>query len=154
MNDEQKANGEPGVEANAAGINDAGINAADIDADEIDDENTAHRLGEARRISKPLSDDEAEREIRRRARRGFLIGGAAAVAAYGGYRYLWSAQDAGGIPAPLRRAHEFNERLSTAYFDDSRLAQTYPREQSSMPRANGGFGLEDDFDPATWSLRV
>ena len=144
MNDEPKASDQPesSVDPDAA----TGI--------AIDEENTALRLGEAKRVSPVLSDDEAGREINRRARRAFIVGGLAAVAAYGGWRGLKSAETIGEIPAPLRRAHEFNERLSTAYFDPSRLAHTYPREQSSMPRANGGFGMDGDFDPATWRLQV
>ena len=121
---------------------------------ETDKQNTARLLGEVKRVSPAVSDDEADREMSRRTRRGFLVGGAAAIAGYVGYRYLWSASDAGGIPSPLRRAHEFNEKLSTAYFDGSRLAHTFPREQSSMPRVNGGFGMENDFDPAMWRLQV
>ncbi|HTK25169.1 MAG TPA: hypothetical protein VL327_01315, partial [Pyrinomonadaceae bacterium] len=44
--------------------------------------NTAEQLGEKRRLSEPLSDDEAKRRMRRLSRRGFLIGGAAAVFGY------------------------------------------------------------------------
>jgi len=117
-------------------------------------ENSAFLAGEARRISPLMGDDSARSEMRRRSRRGFLVGGVAAVAAYGGWRWLKSAETVDGIPAPLRRSHEFNEAWSRAYFDRSRLAREFPPEPSRIPRVNGGIGMEGDFNPATWRLQV
>lgn len=99
-------------------------------------------------------DDMVGREIARKSRRSFLVGGIAAATAFGGWRWLKSRQEVDGLPFPLRRAHEFNERLSRKVFDGSRLAPTFPRERARMPRVNGGEGMPADFDPATWQLRV
>ncbi len=117
-------------------------------------ENSAFLAGEARRISPVMGDDAARSEMRRRSRRGFLVGGVAVVAAYGGWRWLKSAETVDGIPAPLRRSHEFNEAWSRAYFDRSRLAREFPPEPSRIPRVNGGIGMEGDLDQATWRLQV
>lgn len=117
-------------------------------------ENSALLVGEARRISPALSDDAARSEMRRRSRRTFLIGGVAGIAAYGGWRWLKSAEEVGGIPAPLRRSHEFNEAWSRAYFDRSRPAREFPPEPSRIPRVNGGIGMDGDFDAAAWRLQV
>ena len=101
-------------------------------------------------------DQDARREMRRRTRRSFLVGAAAAVAGYGSWRWLKTrAADADGIPWPLRRSHEFNEHLARNYFSTARLASTFPRHLAKMPRVNGDIGLDvEDFDPAEWRLEV
>lgn len=100
------------------------------------------------------SDELIRREMSRRSRRSFLALGAAAVAGYGGWRWLKSRPDADGIPAPLRAAHQFNERLSESYFSSSRLAPEFPRTSARKPRVNGGEGMLEGFDPETWRLQV
>ena len=101
-----------------------------------------------------MTDEEAQRAMSRKSRRTFLIGGASAIAGYGGWRWLRSRPEAGGVAYPFRRAHEFNEQLSRAYFSDARLVQTFPRERGGMPRVNGVIGMEDNFDAAAWTLQV
>lgn len=123
-------------------------------APEANKENTAHLLGEVRRVSPVMSDDEAKREIGRQARRTFLIGVAAAVAGYAGYRLLWAQPDVAGVPSPFRRAFALNEGLSQAYFRTDRLAPEFPRARAAEPRVNGGEGMSGGFDPATWRLQV
>jgi hypothetical protein len=100
------------------------------------------------------SDEWVAREINRKSRRSFLIGGIAAVAGYGGWRWLKASPDANGIPAPLRASHEFNEQLSQAYFSPSRLAPEFPSGRAAEPRVNGGEGLSAGFNPETWRLQV
>jgi hypothetical protein len=78
----------------------------------------------------------------RRARRSFLAFGIAAAGGVAGWRWLQSSADAEGIHAPLRAAHEFNARLSQAYFSPARLAPTFARELAREPRVNGGEGLQ------------
>jgi hypothetical protein len=101
-----------------------------------------------------MTDTEAEREISRQTRRGFLTGGAAAIAGYAGYKYLWSTPDADGIPSAFRRAHEFNERISQSLFSSERLAPEFPRSRATEPRVNGGEGMSEGFNPETWRLQV
>jgi hypothetical protein len=123
-------------------------------APEANKENSAFILSEARSVSPLMTDAEARSEMSRKSRRTFLLGSAAAVAGYGGWRWLRSRPEADGLASPFRRAHEFNERVSRAYFSDSRLVRTFPREMAGMPRVNGDIGMEEDFDPAAWLLRV
>ncbi len=100
------------------------------------------------------SDEMIRREISRRSRRGFLALGAAAIAGYGGWRWLKSRPEIDGIPSPLRASHEFNERLFGSYFSSSRLAPEFPRERASEPRVNGGEGMSEGFDSQMWRLQV
>lgn len=102
------------------------------------------------------ADDAAvEREMRLRSRRAFLIGGAAMVAGYGGWRWLRSRPYVDGTPAPFRDVLGFNESVARRlFFDDAHLAPTFPSRQATMPRYNGDIGLDDDLDPATWRLQV
>lgn len=121
---------------------------------ENDKENTATFLGEAQRLGAVVSDDAAKREMSRRSRRTFLIGGATALAGYGGWRWLKGAEAVGEIPYPLRAAHEFNRRLSEGYFSSSHLAPEFPRSAAREPRVNGGEGMSAGFSPETWRLQV
>jgi hypothetical protein len=112
--------------------------------------NTAEQLGEKRRLSEPLSDDEAKRRMRSLSRRGFLIGGAAAVFGYLGYGWLKQPEN---FPV-FQRVLKFNEDLSQLYYSPKHLAPEFPKSSVSMARVNGGEGMNDDFDPATWKLQV
>jgi DMSO/TMAO reductase YedYZ molybdopterin-dependent catalytic subunit len=87
-------------------------------------------------------------------RRGFIVGGAAALAGLGGWSWLRTRRDEGGIPWPLRRVLDFNARLAQRYFKESRLAPTFPLDQAVEPRVNGGLGLEENLDPFRWTLQV
>jgi len=88
------------------------------------------------------------------SRRSFLWLGLSAAAGFGGWEWLATRSESGGLPYPLRRALAFNERLAETYFDKGRLAPTFPREMAREPRANGGEGLPSEFDPRSWRLRV
>ncbi|HYX28941.1 MAG TPA: molybdopterin-dependent oxidoreductase [Pyrinomonadaceae bacterium] len=94
-------------------------------------------------------------EMRQKTRRSFIVGGAAALAALTGWRWLRTRREADGLPWPLRLSHEFNEQVSRDYFSLNRLATTFPVEMASEPRVNGSYGLdEEDFDPAGWKLAI
>ena len=99
-------------------------------------------------------DDDLERRLRRLSRRGFIVGGAAALAGVGGWRWLVTRGDEGGLPWPLRRVLEFDERLARGLFRPSRLSPQFPRSAARMPRVNGTIGLDANLDPARWRLRV
>ena len=97
-----------------------------------------------------------EQEMSRRTRRGFIALGAGTVVAAGGWQWLNSGYLRGGdIPAPLRAALHFNERLVRAtLFSDQHLVKTYPASAIGKLKENGDFGLDDDFDPDDWNLEV
>lgn len=89
-----------------------------------------------------------------RSRRAFIVGGLAALAGVGGWRWLLTRPNDEGTPWPFRRVLDANGRLSQAYFRETRLAPTFPRSKATT-RQNGNVGLgSNGFDPATWRLRV
>lgn len=120
------------------------------DAPDNDGENTAKILGEKRHLGPPVEADAAKREMFSRSRRTFLIGGAAALAGFFGWR--WMPEETKS--ALLRRTFEFNERVSQFFYRPSRLAPEFPLDRVSPRRVNGMEGLSEGFDPAAWRLSV
>jgi hypothetical protein len=98
------------------------------------------------------SDLNVARVMRYKSRRSFLVTGISAAAGVAGWKWLRTRPEVGDLPYPLRRTLEFNERLAESYFNESRLAPTFPREMAREPRVNGEEGLSDEFDPLAWRL--
>jgi len=98
-------------------------------------------------------DDEVRHRMARKSRRSFLIGGAAALAVWGGYEWLAHAPQMGELKSPLRFAEHWNADVSRALFRDAVLAPTYPRSAATPLRLNGDIGLED-VAPDRWRLQV
>lgn len=101
-----------------------------------------------------LPEGELKRELRQRTRRDFLIGGIAAVGAIGGYEWMRSRKLEDGLQWPERRVLALNGKLAHGYLSDSHLMPTYSREQVGWLKPNGDIGLDDDFDPDKWLLKV
>ncbi len=100
-----------------------------------------------------VSGDEAHRELKRRTRRGFLVGGAASLVGLAGYEWLTHSANEESAPAAQRRVLELNEKLWHAYESDKHLMPQYGRERVQTLKENGDVGLEDDV-PDDWKLRV
>src|SRR5580765_248801 len=118
-----------------------------VDSYPDDPQNTASVLKERRYLSKPLSAEAAKRQMFAMSRRGFLVGGVAALAGIFGWRWMPDETKT----ALLRRTFEFNERLSQIFYRPTRLAPEFRPEQVTAPRTNGMEGLEGEFDPAAWT---
>ncbi len=95
-----------------------------------------------------------EVEFYQRSRRSILVGGLAALAGFSVFRSVQTADLVDRAPGPLRAVHEKNEALWRALFREDHLARTFDPSESSPIRVNGRKGLDEDFDPATWELRV
>ena len=102
----------------------------------------------------PAAADDVQRRLRRMTRRGFAWGGAAAVAGLAGWGWVVTGSEEDGLPWPLRRVLEWNERVARGLSRTSRLSPEFPPSAAQMPRVNGSIGLESDLDPATWRLEV
>jgi hypothetical protein len=113
-------------------------------------DNTATILKENRQLTTPSTETEAAKNMSRRSRRSFLVGGAAALIGVFGWR--WMSDERKG--ALLRRTFEFNEKLSQVFYKPTRLAPEFPRERVGDLRVNGGEGMSEGFNPATWRLQI
>ena len=100
-----------------------------------------------------FSDEEAERRIRAKSRRGFLWGAAAVAGAWAGLEWLGTRRTDRTIPWPFRRLLEVNENLSRDLFSGARLAPEYPKDAARMPRPNGSYGVAEEENP-DWELRL
>jgi len=122
-----------------------------VDSYPGDPNNTASVLKEHRYLSEPLSDEEAKRQMLSSSRRSFLVGGVAAITGILGWRWM-SDETKTGI---YKRAFEFNERVSQAFFSPKHLAAEFPLERVTKPeRQNGSEGLATEIDLTDWRLNV
>ena len=121
-----------------------------VDSWPDDPNNTASVLKERRYLSEPLSPAEAKKQMFARSRRGFLVGGAAALIGVFGWRWMSDETKA----ALYRRTFEFNERVSQIFYSPKRLAAQFSPEQITQARVNGAEGMADEIDNAAWRLRV
>jgi DMSO/TMAO reductase YedYZ molybdopterin-dependent catalytic subunit len=124
--------------------------ANDSGALNLDRNDTSKILNEKRELSEPLTDNEAKQKMSRQSRRGFLIGGAAALVGVFGWRWMPTETK----EALLRRTFEFNEKVSQIFYRPTRLAPEFPLNRVGNLRVNGGYGMSEDFDPQTWRLQV
>ncbi|MBF9237474.1 molybdopterin-dependent oxidoreductase [Hymenobacter sp. BT683] len=109
----------------------------------------------AERTPEPLQSEAAVlAEARLRSRRAFIGLGLAGLAGIGGWGWLVSRPQDSGIAKPLRRVLDFNARLSSAYYKETRLAPEFARSRARNPRINGKVGLKSELDPVAWRLRV
>jgi hypothetical protein len=103
----------------------------------------------------PLNEEAARKWLSQKSRRSFITGGLTALAGYGGWRWLGSRRDTQGVPWPLRNILELNGDLWHDYFRADRQGPDFtPPPAGKKPRFNGDAGLEKDFDPAHWQLKV
>jgi DMSO/TMAO reductase YedYZ molybdopterin-dependent catalytic subunit len=101
-----------------------------------------------------LPTGELTQELRQQSRRGFLIGGVAAVAGFAGYQWLTKAGDEDGVPWPQRRVLDLNEKLAHAYLSDRHLMPEYSADRITYLKPNGDYGLGSDLDLDSWTLSV
>jgi DMSO/TMAO reductase YedYZ molybdopterin-dependent catalytic subunit len=92
--------------------------------------------------------------LRRLSRRGFALGGAAALAGLAGWQWLMTRSEEDGLSWPLRRVLGLNERLAQAAFSSLRTAPEFPRTSARGPRVNGEIGLDPTITARDWRLRV
>ena len=93
-------------------------------------------------------------EIRLRSRRGFLIAGAAAVAAGGFWQWLNDRPEIDGLSSSFRKMLEFNARVARRLFRERALAPEFDRSKAVPSfRRNGDIGLSE-IRPEDWRLQL
>ena len=126
--------------------------------EEIEIERANARLIEAREeqafVRGEMPPELVEARMKQMSRRSFLWGALAVGATVGGVKWLGAQRAEDGVAWPLRRTLQTNEELWRNFFRPSRLATTYPASRARQIRVNGLIGMDDDFDPKTWKLRV
>jgi len=113
-------------------------------------ENTANILNEPRKLSEPLSEIEAQKRMTSLTRRGFLVGGAAALIGIFGWR--WMPQKV--KDDLLTRTFEFNERVSQLFYSPKHLAREFRPDQITPARLNSNIGAEGELDAEAWRLII
>jgi DMSO/TMAO reductase YedYZ molybdopterin-dependent catalytic subunit len=98
-------------------------------------------------------DEEVRHLMARKSRRSFLIGGAAALAALGAYKWLDHAPQVEQLQKPLRMAENANAAISKGLFRENILAPSYPINRATLLRVNGDIGL-NDLVLDSWRLQV
>lgn len=122
-----------------------------VDSYPDDANNTASVLKEHRFLTEPLAAGEARKQMSAKSRRGFLVGGAAALLGIFGWRWMPDDTKAN----LLRRTFEFNERVSQIFYSPRKLAAEFPEARVTIPaRFNGAEGLDEVVDVAAWRLNV
>jgi len=91
---------------------------------------------------------------RKRTRRDFMIGLAAAAAGVEFYHWIETSDYIGMQPKPFRRIIQANAKLSRALFDDRAMAPTYPLERAEHLRINGLIGLKASLVQDSWRLQL
>ncbi len=98
-----------------------------------------------------MTDAELKRDLRRKTRRSFLVGGVAAAGGLAAYEWITSAGGDNGLPWPQRRVLDFNAKLAHAYLSDSGLMPSYRADQVEYLKPNGNIGLDASEE---WALRL
>src|SRR5262245_7613104 len=99
-------------------------------------------------------DADLEHRLRRLSRRGFAAAGMTALAGFAAWRWLVTRSEEDGLPWPLRRMLQFDERVGRSIFGASRPSPEFPRPAARVPRVNGSIRLDSDLERSTWGLRV
>jgi DMSO/TMAO reductase YedYZ molybdopterin-dependent catalytic subunit len=97
---------------------------------------------------------DVDSEIQRLTRRSFATGAIAALAGGSALAWLATRPTVGGIPWPLRRVLQVNERVAQSLFDSHGLAPEFPAHRAVEPRVNGRVGLDAATDTQTWTVQV
>jgi hypothetical protein len=93
-------------------------------------------------------------ELKRRARRSFLVGVSAFLTGALGLKWIFSRRDDDGIAWPLRKILQINEGFSRDFFSLRRRVPEIPRVTGREPRVNGDEGLGEERDFSNWMLKV
>ena len=93
-------------------------------------------------------------ESRRHTRRAFMVGSAAAVAAYGFYHWLDYGPHENALPTLVDRGYDANAAVSRAVLRDRALAPTYPLSRAETLRINGVIGLGKELQMDSYRLQL
>lgn len=95
-------------------------------------------------------------QIRRRTIISFSVFFFLMAAACLAWYFIQHQSTNNGIPTTFRSVLDANERITRGtIFSSNHAAKTYPVSKAAeAPRVNGGIGLDEPIDTATWRLKV
>ena len=101
-----------------------------------------------------LPEPELDQVLKKKSRRGFLLGGLAAIGAVGAYKAVRLSRTDNEVPWPQRDVLDFNGKLWRSYVNDAHLVPNYPASEIGYLKPNGDHGLDEDVDdqgnPPQW----
>lgn len=96
-----------------------------------------------------------EQKIAVRSAVSFLVFFVLCIAAYIGWRKLYTQKDNAGVQKTLRAGLKINEEVFAKVFDTGHLVKTYPKAKAEKNvRVNGNIGMGEDFDAQEWKLKL
>ena len=106
-----------------------------------------------------FSSREAEldkKDIRKKTIVSFLVFFVLFVCGYFAWSWLYNQpKDADKVQPFLRGVFVSNERLFSKFYSANRQAKSFKKSEAvGRVRVNGDVGVGDDFEPATWKLKV
>lgn len=71
------------------------------------------------------------------------------------WKWLYRQPTAAGAIKPLRAVLDYNQTFFSNFLSDDHLAKTFPLSAAvARVRVNGNVGMNNDFDPVSWKLKV
>ena len=96
-----------------------------------------------------------EKQVRNKTLAAFSFFILFIVAVIFGWQWLHRQPTEQAALKPLRKVLDANEVVFSNFFSGSHLAKTFSKSQVvKNVKVNGGEGMSDGFDPATWKLRL
>lgn len=99
-----------------------------------------------------LTEEEAQRQLRSRTRRGFVVGGLASVAGIAGYEWLTRSAEDNNVPWPQRRVLDWNGKLWHEVSGSRRMPSFGIADVQTLKK-NGDLGLKNPLGD-DWKLNV
>lgn len=108
------------------------------------------------KTKKQLTEEEKiNRVIRRKTIIAFTVLFLGFGLAYAGWKWIYNQEEDNGVPKPLRKVLEANEKVNAVFYNQKHTAKTYPKSKAvKKARVNGDIGMGEEFDPETWQLTV
>ncbi|MGB4774315.1 MAG: molybdopterin-dependent oxidoreductase [Daejeonella sp.] len=96
-----------------------------------------------------------EQQIRRRTIIAFSIFVLLTISTYSAWKWLYHQPQESGIQKTLRKALNKNEAIFAPTLSDNNLAKTFPKSKAAKEvRVNGDAGMDNNFDPKNWKMKV
>lgn len=71
------------------------------------------------------------------------------------WKWIHKQPEIADVPTPIRTGLNLDENFFSIFLTDNHLAPTYPRSAAvKNVRVNGDVGMGNDFNPATWKLKL